>query len=63
MKKLTLSIAEVAAVLGISRPTAYQLAKMPDFPAFHLRGRVVVSAEGLEKWVECQSQKEIGATG
>lgn len=63
MKKLTLSIQEVANVLGVSRPTVYKLAHMPDFPAFHLRGRVVISADGLERWVEVMSQKGVGAVG
>lgn len=61
MKKLTLSIQEVANVLGVSRPTVYKLAQMSDFPAFHLRGRVVISADGLERWVEVMSRKGVGA--
>ena len=61
MKKLTLSIQEVANVLGVSRPTVYKLAQMSDFPAFHLRGRVVISADGLERWVEVMSRKGVGS--
>ena len=61
MKKLTLSIQEVANVLGVSRPTVYKLAQMSDFPAIHLRGRVVISADGLERWVEVMSRKGVGA--
>lgn len=33
-EKITLSVTEAAAVLGVSRPTVYQLIHRSDFPAF-----------------------------
>lgn len=38
MKKLTLSIQEVANVLGVSRPTVYKLAQMSIFLRFICAG-------------------------
>lgn len=36
--KLLLSITEVSELLGISRPSTYQLAHRADFPVVHLGG-------------------------
>ena len=55
LKKLTLNITETAKVLGVSRPVAARLTHRADFPAFRVGGRVLISAEGLRKWVEQQS--------
>ena len=47
---LMLSVAEVAAVLGISRAGAYELARSSGFPA--LKGRIVIAAtKDREKFV------------
>lgn len=54
-QKLTLSVPEAAALLGISSKTAYTLARRADFPSFHVSAnRVVVSRVGLETWVQQQ---------
>lgn len=52
--KLTLSIPETAAALGVSRPTVYNLVRQEGFPAFRIGGRTVVSRPGLEAWVREQ---------
>ena len=57
MEKLTLSIAETAKVLGISRSAMYDLAKSQGFPTIVVGTRLLVSAKGLERWVEDQAQK------
>ena len=36
--KLTLSISETAAALGVSRPTVYNLIRREGFPAFRIGG-------------------------
>lgn len=53
-EKLAYSVVEVAQVLGISRPKVYDLLHRDDFPAFKIGGRVLVSVEGLRKWVAAQ---------
>jgi len=56
--KLTLSISEAAALLGVSRPTVYNLIKRDDFPAFPIGRRVLISRAGLAEWIEAQARKE-----
>lgn len=58
MAELTLSIAEAARALGVSRPTMYQIINRADFPAFRLGGRMLISRELLADWVKEQSKKE-----
>lgn len=59
-EKLTISVPEMARQLGISKPKAYQLARQDGFPAFTVGGRILVSMEGLEKWVQAQAEKNSG---
>lgn len=56
--KVTLSVTETAAALGVSRPTVYALLHRQDFPAFRVGGRTLVSAEGLREWVAAQAGGE-----
>lgn len=55
--RLTYSPAETAKILGVSRPTVYQLMKRDDFPAFKVGARTLVSAEGLRAWVQAQVER------
>lgn len=53
--RVTLSVAETAAALGVSRPTVYNLLHEKGFPAFRVGGRTLVSVEGLRQWVASQA--------
>lgn len=53
--RVTLSVAETAAALGVSRPTVYNLLHRKGFPAFRVGGRTLVSVEGLREWVAAQA--------
>jgi excisionase family DNA binding protein len=44
----TYSVEEAAAILGISRTTAYESVKSKELPALRFRGRIVVPAAALE---------------
>lgn len=55
-EKTAYSISEVAARLGVSRPTVYTLVNRADFPAFRIGSRWLISAAGLEKWVAEQAE-------
>lgn len=57
MEKLTLSIAEAAEVVGISVRYMYDLVKTDGFPTIQVGRRLLVSAKGLERWLEEQAQK------
>lgn len=54
LEPIAVSISQAAELLGVSRPTVYQYAKMADFPAAKIGGRVLVSVEGLRAWVRRQ---------
>jgi excisionase family DNA binding protein len=43
----TYSVEEAAAILGISRTTAYECVKSKQLPALRFRGRIVVPAAAL----------------
>lgn len=49
---LMLSVPEVAAVLGISRAGAYELARSRDFPAITIGSRIVVPKDKFVAWIE-----------
>ncbi len=54
---VTLTVDEVAEILGISRNLAYKLAKRQDFPAARVGDRrLVVPREELFSWLVRQSQ-------
>ena len=52
---LTLSVPEVAAVLGISRAGAYELVRSEGFPALKIGSRIVVPKEKFIGWINNQT--------
>lgn len=58
-QKLTLNVPEAAKRLGISDTSMRQLARTAGFPAFNIGNRILISAKGLEAWVDEQAQKGI----
>lgn len=57
MSKLTLSVPEAAKIVGVSSAKMYQLVRIEGFPTVHIGKRILVSAKGLERWIEEQAQK------
>lgn len=53
-KKLALSIPEAAELLSISDTMMRQLARTEGFPSFKMGTRLLISAKGLEEWIEQQ---------
>jgi len=57
---LMLSVPEVAAVLGISRAGAYELARSRDFPAMKIGSRIVVPKDNFLLWIDAKiSEKTV----
>ena len=52
---LMLSVAEVAAVLDISRAGAYELARSNSFPALKIGSRIVVPKDKFLAWIDANS--------
>lgn len=57
-EKLTISVDEMASMLGISRPVAYELTKREGFPAVRIsERRIIVPVEALKKWLNEQAAR------
>ena len=57
MDKRTLTVNELIEVLGIARCTAYELVNSKGFPSFRIGRKVLISREGLDKWMKEQEGK------
>lgn len=49
---LTLSVADIAKVLGISKHNAYCLCRNKGFPCIQVGKRLVIPRPAFEKWME-----------
>jgi len=61
VERRVLTVPEVAKQLGISRPTAYELANRADFPTIRLggkSGRIVVPIEAFEQWIRRATKQQ-----
>lgn len=57
----TLSVAEVAKYLGISRTLAYELVHREDFPSFRPKPggrRILVRQDDLDQWIANQRDRK-----
>lgn len=51
--KMTVSVEEMASMLGISRSVAYQLTHEQGFPAIRVsERRLIIPIKSLERWLE-----------
>jgi len=57
LEPLAVSTTEAARLLGVSRPTVYQLLNREDFPSFRVGSRVLVSVSGLKEWIDRQTSE------
>ncbi len=51
MEKVTMSVQELSAQMGISLPKAYELVKMPGFPTIRVGTRILIPVEAYRKWL------------
>lgn len=57
-EKLTVSVDEMASMLGISRPVAYELTRREGFPAVRVsERRIIVPVEALKRWLNEQASR------
>ena len=58
MNKLAISVDEMAQMLGISRPVAYNLIKKEGFPSIKIgQRRILIPVEALKKWLNEESRE------
>lgn len=55
MEKLTVTVDEMAKIVGVSRPTAYELIHKEGFPTVRIGRRVVIPIDSLKRWLEEQA--------
>lgn len=51
MEKITMSVQELSAQMGISLPKAYELVKMPGFPIIRVGTRILIPIEAYREWL------------
>lgn len=56
-EKLTLSVPEAAALIGVSPAHMYELVKTENFPAIKIGRRILVHAKRLETWLDEMAEK------
>ena len=49
--KNCLSATDVANVLGVSKPTVYQIIARSDFPKVHVGRKIIVPADAFKDWL------------
>ena len=49
--KMTLSVREAAELIGISRPTMYQLIRENQIPSIHAGKKIVIARQTLLDWL------------
>ena len=51
MEKVTMSVQELSAQMGISLPKAYELVKTPGFPTIKVGTRILIPVEAYREWL------------
>ena len=59
---VTVTVQDAAKLLGVSRPTVYQLMKTKGFPAFRVGNRTLIDYELLKEWSKKQVELAEGVT-
>ncbi|MBQ8248521.1 MAG: helix-turn-helix domain-containing protein [Clostridia bacterium] len=56
--KLTINVPELAKLLGISRPVAYELTKREGFPAIRIgERRIIIPVDKLNEWLDREAER------
>lgn len=52
VRRLALTVAEVAESIGLSAPTVYDLVRREDFPTIKKGQKTIVPVKQLEQWLD-----------
>lgn len=55
MERMTMSVQELSAQMGISLPKAYELVKTPGFPILRIGTRILIPIDAYKEWLMKQS--------
>lgn len=53
--KMTLTVKEMAAMLNVSMPTAYELVHQDGFPTIRIGRKILINAEMLQNWLDAHT--------
>lgn len=56
-EKLTLSVSEAAALIGVSQSHMYELCRIEGFPAIKIGRRILIHAKRMEAWLDQMAEK------
>ena len=58
--KLTINVPELAKLLGISRPVAYELTRREGFPAIRVsERRIIIPVDKLNEWLDREANANV----
>ncbi len=57
-EKRCYTVKELQAILGVSRPSVYELLKKDVFRSFIVGGKHIISKRSFDKWLDGDIQKE-----
>lgn len=58
MTKQTLSVREVAEMIGVSQTTIYTMVREGQIPHVRVRGRIIFHKGTIEKWLSGELQRQ-----
>ena len=58
IERLTVTVPEMAKMLGVTTCTAYNLIHRADFPVVRVGRRAIIPVDALKRWVEAQAGKK-----
>lgn len=50
--KMTLTVKEMAEMLNVSLPTAYELVHRDGFPTIRMGRKILINSEMLQRWLD-----------
>lgn len=57
MEQLTMTVRDMAKLMNISLPIAYELVKTKGFPVIHVGNKILIPIESFKVWLQKESQK------
>jgi excisionase family DNA binding protein len=59
MEKVTMDVKELAKMVGVSLPRAYDLTEVEGFPVIRMGRRKIILVEEVRKWLKDNSGKRL----
>ena len=59
-EKRNYTVKELQEILGVSRPSVYELLKKNEFRSYVIGGKHIISKRSFEKWFDGEADEEEG---